>query len=210
MPNYAQTNVPRSALTQLVGKLDNPMQQTAGTPWANANEWVRRRVYAVREPRSIKKRFVTIDGRTVTANRKWITTVHISGLGRPHHQHWYHNSMQRMRGTHRNAAYAPAARNAAQRPPQRPLPRPPALVRQRPLQAAAPRPAARVPLPAGTLEVAAVTPICVICMDDEKPMCCVWSGCGHRAACLDCARKVTAPICPMCRAPGFPIAIRDA
>ena len=209
---YAQTNIPRDALSEEVGRLDNPVRARDGTPWVNANEWVRRRVYMVREPRTTKKRFLTIDGRTVTGNRKWIVTKPISALFRPH-QRGHHNRMQRMKGMHRDPAYAPAARNAAQRPPQRPLPRPPAVARQRPLQAAAPRPprpAARVPLPAGAIEISMSTPTCVICMDDEKPMCCVWSGCGHRAACLDCARLVTAPICPMCRAPGFPLAIRDA
>ena len=67
--------------------------------------------------------------------------------------------------------------------------------------------------PAAGFDVSASTPSCAICLDEEKLACCVWSACGHRCACLDCARKCTAlgssSRCPICRVAGVPIAVRD-
>ena len=60
MPNYAQTNIPRSSRSKLVGILDSPVRPAPGTPWSDAGVDVRKRVYAVREPRSVATRFVTI------------------------------------------------------------------------------------------------------------------------------------------------------
>jgi len=80
-------------------------------------------------------------------------------------------------------------------------------------QPLAPSPATTAPLPEGGFDVSTNTPSCAICLDEEKLACCVWSGCGHRCACLDCARKCTAlgssSRCPICRVAGVPIAVRD-
>jgi len=49
--------------------LNNPTRPTTGTPWSGVD--VRKRVYAVREPRSVATRFVTVDGRTVTSDTSY-------------------------------------------------------------------------------------------------------------------------------------------
>ena len=66
-------------------------------------------------------------------------------------------------------------------------------------------------LPANDISVSMLTPHCSICLDEEKLACCAWSGCGHRLACLECARRLCSQLdgCPLCRAQGRPIAIRD-
>jgi len=90
---------------------------------------------------------------------------------------------------------------------------PPLALQHQLVQLLPPRPPLPLPplLHAAGFDVSASTPSCAICLDEEKLACCVWSACGHRCACLDCAHKCTAlgARCPICRAAGFPIAVRD-
>ena len=81
---YAQTVIARSDRVELVGELRNPIRRRPGTPWHDAGNSVRRRVYSVRNPyhgpASGRKRFLTIDGRPVPSGRRWRTTVYVNGL----------------------------------------------------------------------------------------------------------------------------------
>ena len=59
--------------------------------------------------------------------------------------------------------------------------------------------------------VAEVTPDCAICCDSKASV--VFVPCGHRCACLGCANRIAASFskgCPICRASGGFLLIRDA
>ena len=58
-------------------------------------------------------------------------------------------------------------------------------------------------------EVAAMTPVCSVCMDDDKLACTIFPQCGHRCACFQCAQRCNNK-CPICREVSRPIVIYDA
>ena len=98
------------------------------------------------------------------------------------------------------------ARDAARRPAPRPPPPRPQVHRPRPNIAAhaalAPPLPAASSVPAGAPEVKLGS--CSICLTEHAN--CVWTGCGHAAACLTCVHEMKRsrrhPCCPLCRAPG--------
>ena len=58
-------------------------------------------------------------------------------------------------------------------------------------------------------EVAAMTPVCSVCMDDDKLACTIFPQCGHRCTCFECAQRCNNK-CPICREVSRPIVIYDA
>lgn len=50
---------------------------------------------------------------------------------------------------------------------------------------------------------------CAVCLEEHAN--CIWTGCGHAAACLGCVHEMKkhrpAPCCPLCRAPGHVVRV---
>lgn len=85
-----------------------------------------------------------------------------------------------------------------------------ALMHNGPPPAPAPAPApAPVPAPSplNMYHAAAITPDCTICCDELAAT--VFTGCGHRCACVSCARRLGSK-CPICRKVSHVITIYDA
>lgn len=88
-----------------------------------------------------------------------------------------------------------AARQQVQQIPAAPAPAPPS----------APNPIN----PINQHQTAAITPICSICCEDDALAATVFVGCGHRCACVDCAKKLRGK-CPICRKTSRFVTIFDA
>lgn len=114
------------------------------------------------------------------------------------------NRMRQLARAH-NANRPPMAvfaRDAARRPaaPRPPPPRPNIAALAPPL----PPPSS---VAAGAPEVTLGK--CAVCLEEHAN--CVWTGCGHAAACLGCVHEMKRsrphPCCPLCRAPGHVVRV---
>ena len=230
---YAQTVIARSDRVELVGELRNPIRRRPGTPWQDAGNSVRRRVYAERNPyhgpASGRKRFLAIDGRPVPSGRLWRTTVYVNGLSaqRDPAERAPLRPDTEMEGQKRLRANPPrdfarldfdpdefdaqAARMMEEDTDDedRVAPAPPPVARSPPV--ARPPVMGRMnfaPLPATPVEVSETTPECILCYSALRSV--VFAPCGHRIACQDCARPLWGKPCPICRVACRPIVVRDA
>ena len=236
MPTFhAQTMIARSDRVELVGELRNPIRRRPGTPWQDAGNSVRRRVYSVRNPyhgpASGRKRFLTIDARPVANGRRWRTIVYVNGLSG-------------QRDPAERAPLRPDTEMDGQKrvPPPRDLaqldfdpdefdaaaarmmaedtddegqnyvePAPPVVRSPRAPPSARPPVMGRMSfarIPETPVEVSETTPECVLCCRALRSV--VFVPCGHRFACQDCARELWGAPCAMCRQVGRPVMIFDA
>ena len=202
---YSQTLIPATNDYMLVGYLENPVRdglRAVGKPWANASTIVRRRVYSKGSSRS---QFVDISNRSIFG-RRWSVVVPFmrSGVERM-------ESGLQMRGQRLFVARRPRRTEDETEPvgPVRHLEQAFDVVSGGLSFESAPaaaRPTAPA-LPSDRHRAAARTPNCIICYDALAST--VFVGCGHRCACVACARKVGNK-CPICRVESHPIVIRDA
>jgi hypothetical protein len=216
MPNYAETNVERNhRRTRLVGQLIKPFPQQEGTPWEHASVAVRSRVYAIRVPRGDVNKFVTIDGNKVQATRYWMVTQRYIAA----HLRYVSTVLVRQPNVMmRGQTAAPEFRNRytprivpvqseflptynwTQAAPVELWIHGSSTI---PVERAEPRPLEST---APDVAVNQETPQCSYCLDELA--CTVWTGCGHRTACFECASRI-GERCPTCNAHSTPIRIYD-
>lgn len=209
-------------VSMVVGRLVNPIPdlelRRAGFEWRPE---ARRRVFAQRNldmPGSLQ--FVTCDGKALNPLRQWKTRVssELCGLPMPRGTHMRGNRELQPAVDLANIAPAQALgeRWAELTPRQRQelalnqL----ASMQQRIRELSRPvelRPPDRSTAALARLDrapaVSLTTPECTICSDAFA--CTVFTGCGHRCACFECAKKL-GDKCPICREHSVPIAIFDA
>jgi hypothetical protein len=173
-----------------------------------------------------RRSFVDGTGRAISGSVQWRSTIgqisgravgtEFKGQGKPLDGRVRRNQAVPMNArvladaAQRRPAQAARPRPRVAPPPPRPrvLPMP-----HRPLP---PRPNVAVhcpPLPAASSVAAGAPEVklgsCSICLTEHAN--CVWTGCGHAAACLTCAHEMKRsrpnPCCPLCRAPGHVVRV---
>ena len=212
MSFHDESRIPITDDFELVGYLKCGVRRGAGKPWQHASEIMRSRVYSKRVSPLLRvpKLFVDISGRKLTVRRKWMAMR----LDEYNSFHPKYMMGQRRISLERYEARLPP--RTAPTPAPAPAPAPPTgvlqdevLLRLLPLTPALFRSAltAAPALPTGAFKAAASTPECSICYNALAST--LFVGCGHRCACVECARKVGNK-CPICRVESRPIAIYDA
>lgn len=232
--NYPESDIKCNIFTRLVGRLYTPIPQQANKPWSNASCERRSRVYGMRQRRGDRVYYYSIDGKALMIGIFWETTVQNNAWNLWHDVGTLMDGPSRHL-PHTMAAHelARKAESFAVRAGWRPLMETlrnteelhmdyETLImyqaykhfqafqlevektyrRKRARPEAEPAPA----LPALPV-VASTTPTCSVCLDALAGT--VFPACGHRCACVACARKCNNK-CPICRKVSRPVVIYDA